>query len=359
MSVVSIVGARPQYIKLAPLHSELQKLKIKHQVINTGQHYDYRMAGVFFEDLQLPKPNIDLEVGSDEAGIMTAKILRGCTKALRKLKPTLAIVYGDTNSTLGGALAAAQAGIPLVHVEAGLRCHDMRVAEELNRAITDRVSNYLMAPTDDAIKNLKSEGITGRIWKTGDLLYDVVRRSLPPEAKQREILTDLGLISQKFILITLHRSDSVDDREKLSRLVQMLAQIGEPALFPIHPRTAKRLRHFGLTKKLHMNKNIRVCQPTGYHEMLSLAANARVIATDSGGLQREAYFLKTPCLLLREVTEWVEIVKSRGSMVVGFDLQRFKRGMHKQRFNFSNRSLCLAGASHRIARHLADILTGL
>ncbi len=359
MPVVSIVGARPQYIKLAPLHSELKKLKVRHSVINTGQHYDHSLAGQFFADLQLPKPAVNLEVGSAEAGVMTAKILAGCTQALSSLKPKLVVVYGDTNSTLGGALAAAQLRIPMVHVEAGLRCHDMSVPEELNRVLTDTLSDYLMAPTDQSVENLRREGARGRIWKTGDLLYDVLKASLPTRKRQLEIIREFGFEPEKYLLITIHRADSVDNRESLTRLVSMLEKIKEPAIFPLHPRTEKRLRQFRLSGRLRKIKNLLLSEPLGYRQILSLTANARLVATDSGGLQREAYFLRKPCLLLRGVTEWLEIVRSRGSAIVGFDERRFTNGLYQRTFNFSNRSICRTGAARRIAEKIAGIYTSL
>jgi UDP-N-acetylglucosamine 2-epimerase len=355
MRIVSIVGARPQYIKLAPLHQSLIARHIDHQVINTGQHYDYRMAGVFFKELSLPKPRYDLEVGSGSASEMVARVIERAAAKLRALAPELVVVYGDTNSTLGAALAAAQLNLPLAHVEAGLRCFDMRVPEELNRVIADRISRYLFCPTPQSVANLKAEGLVRGVFTTGDLLYDVLRQSLPPRHRRLQLLQQQELDDRQFLFLTLHRSDSVDNKDKLSRLVAMICSLKETTLFPIHPRTRKRLLEFGLWKTLNGNRHLKIIEPLGYPETLALLASCLMALTDSGGIQREAYYLKVPTLLLRDVTEWVEIQRSGGSYIVGLDQQKLHTGLTRHRFDFSNRSICRSGAAERIATRLARL----
>ncbi|MCK4856954.1 MAG: UDP-N-acetylglucosamine 2-epimerase (non-hydrolyzing) [candidate division Zixibacteria bacterium] len=356
MRIVSVVGARPQLIKLAALHRELNRFDIDHQVINTGQHYDRNLAGVFFDELKLPEPRYDLGVGSAATGEMVAKILAGSARALRKLAPDLVVVYGDTNSTLGGALAAAQLGYKLAHVEAGLRCFDLSIPEELNRVVTDRIADIHFCPTPQAKLNLKKEGIIRRVYQTGDILYDVMQSVLPSKKEMTSQVARFGLEVGRYLLVTLHRSDSVDDRDKLRRLVSLLASLREQVFFPIHPRTRKRLRQFDLMSRLKQRANIKIVPPCGYRESLSLVASARMVLTDSGGIQREAYRLRVPTLLLREVTEWVEILKARGSMIVGFDRDKLKYGLYRRRFCFTDRLLCRSGAANRIAKLLRQLV---
>jgi len=351
--IVTIVGARPQYIKLAPLQRALAPLGLDHRVINTGQHYDYQMAGVFFRELKLPKPAANLAVGSADAAEMTARILERCAVQLRRLSPDLVVVIGDTNSTLGGALAAAQLHLPLAHIEAGLRCFDLGTPEELNRLVTDHVAQHRYCPTPQAVANLKAEGITTGVSLTGDLLYDVLTDTLPGAHETGAILKSMSLTPDSYYVATLHRADSVDDCVNLTTLVEMLCALPAPTIFPVHPRTRERLRSFKLLGRLRNSKSVRLVEPVGYRQMLALIGGCRILLTDSGGLQREAYFLRRPTALLRNVTEWVEIVRSGGSVIVGFDPARLRQALTKHRFSFSDRTFCRAGAAARIARKLA------
>lgn len=351
MRIVSIVGARPQYIKLAPLHLELLAHEVDHLVINTGQHYDHKLSQVFFDELELPKPVVNLGVGSGTNSEMTALILAGAGKALRKLAPDLVIVYGDTNSTLGGALAAAQINLPVAHIEAGLRCFDLSVPEELNRVVTDRISSCLFCPTATARANLRREGIGKCVYQTGDVLYDVMRLAMPTREEISATLAAKELARGGYLLLTLHRAGTVDDKRRLTRLVRLTGMLREPTIFPLHPRTRKRLQQFGLMRKLRASRYLRLTEPAGYREMLALTSAARLVLTDSGGLQREAYRLRVPVLLLRNTTEWVEIVKSGGGIIVDDDPQRLKQGL-KRRFRFADRTFCRTGAARRIVNHL-------
>lgn len=355
MRIVSIVGARPQYIKLAPLHRALVECHVDHQVINTGQHYDYQMAGVFFKQLSLPKPKYNLEVGSAATPEMVARVLERAASKLRKMKPDAVVVYGDTNSTLGGALAAVQLGIPLAHVEAGLRCFDLAVPEELNRVVTDRITRYLYCPTPQAVTNLKAEGITRGVFMTGDLLYDVLAESLPPSAERLRLLKRHGLTERQFLFLTLHRSDTVDNKDKLRQTVALISSLREAALFPVHPRTRKKLIEFGLWGTVSSNRHLKIIEPLGYSETLALLSCSRMALTDSGGIQREAYYLKVPTLLLRDVTEWVEINESGGSFIVGLDRSKLLEGLTSHRFDFRNRIIRRTGAAKRIATRLTSL----
>ncbi len=287
---------------------------------------------------------------------MTARVIDGCCKALKKLSPDLVVVIGDTNSTLGGAIAAAQMQLPLAHIEAGLRCHDMSVPEELNRAVTDRISNLLLCPTPQSVKNLKDEGITRGVYLCGDVLYDVLTHANPNREFAQSFLELHGLSFGGYYLATIHRADSVDSKENLTKLVSMLTAQKAPVLFPVHPRTQKNLRKFGLLGKLSGSKHIYMTEPLGYRESLAAISGSRMVLTDSGGLQREAYFLRVPTLLLREVTEWVEINRSGGSKIVGFDRAKLLREIKSGNFRFANRGICRLGASRRIARRLVEFV---
>lgn len=352
MHIVSIVGARPQYIKLAPLHNELERLGVRHQTVNTGQHYDHNLAQIFFDQLSLPKPVLNLGVGSGSNSEMTALVLEKSAQALRKLRPDLLIVYGDTNSTLGAALAGAQLGIPLAHVESGLRCFDLSVPEELNRVITDRISQYLFCPTGTAVDNLKREAVVGKIYRTGDVLYDVMKLAMPRRAEMLATLANHNLEPEKYLLLTLHRAGTVDDKASLSFYVEQIAKIKEPIVFPLHPRTRRRLKQFRLMGQLRSNPHLRLIEPCGYRETLALTAQARMVLTDSGGLQREAYRLRVPVLIIRDTTEWVEIIKSGGGMIVGRNAKLLREGLQSHKFRFRDTAFSRSGAAARIARHL-------
>ena len=353
------MGARPQYIKLAALARELEKHGLEHLVINTGQHYDYRMAGIFFHEFSLPRPKSDLEVGSGNSATMVARVLERAAPKLTKLAPDLVVVYGDTNSTLGGSLAARQRNIPLCHVEAGLRCFDLGVPEEINRVVTDRIADLHLCPTPQSVSNLKSEGIRKNVFLTGDLLYDILRLALPPKRDRELILRQFGLQAGEYLLLTLHRSETVDSREKLAQLVRMLSGLKEPTLFPLHPRTRKRFHQFRLWQRLTAIKTLKIVDPLGYRVTLTLVSSARRVLTDSGGIQRESYFLRVPVLLLREITEWVEIHKAGGSFIVGFDRRRLDQGLYHRQFRFSNRAICRVGAANRIALRIVAYLKSL
>ena len=338
MKIAMIVGARPQFIKLAPLSKELRKNNFDEIVIHTGQHYNYEMSELFFKNLNIPKPDYNLGIGSGLHGEQTGKMLIEIEKVLQKEKPDLVIVFGDTNSTLAGALAAAKLKLPLAHVEAGLRCFDKKVPEEINRILTDHCSNYLFCPTETAVENLKNEGINKGIWLVGDIMVDSLKQNLKIAEKKPIILEKLNLKPKDYFLATLHRAKNTDNYERLKNIVDAFCEI-ENLVFPCHPRTEKYLKQSGLWDKL-MDK-IKVIKPVGYLDMLMLEKNAKKILTDSGGVQKEAYIFKVPCITLREKTEWVETIENKWNVLVGANksniintIEEFNPSLktHKERF---------------------------
>ena len=320
MKVASIVGARPQFIKAAVVSRELRK---HHQevLIHTGQHYDANMSRLFFRELDIPEPEYNLGVGSGPQGAQTGKMLARIERVLRKEKPEWVLVYGDTNSTLAGALAAAKLYIPVAHVEAGLRSFNRRMPEELNRILVDHISDSLFAPTETAMKNLEREGLAERAHLVGDVMEEALRYYLPLARTRSSILDRLQLEPKTYYLVTVHRAENTDVKMNLANILQALVQLDRPVIFPIHPRTRKMIKRFGL-EHVFDSQHIRFIDPVGYLEMLMLEENAAAILTDSGGVQKEAYWLRVPCVTLREETEWVETVESAWNVLVGADRQR-------------------------------------
>jgi UDP-N-acetylglucosamine 2-epimerase len=316
MKIISIIGARPQFIKASVVSEELRK-NFTEVIIHTGQHYDYEMSKLFFEQLNIPKPDYHLNVGSGTHGYQTGEMLKRIEEILIAEKPDLVLTYGDTNSTLAGALAASKMHVKTGHIEAGLRSFDKSMPEEINRIITDHCSDLLFCPTKTAVNNLKSEGITSGVYLTGDVMVDCLLKYIEVAEEKTTILEDLGIDRKRYLVVTIHRASNTDNRANLEQIVGALSEINEPIIFPIHPRTRKRLIEFGLYDKLINQKNIKVIQPAGYLEFLMLMKNARIIITDSGGIQKEAYILKVPCITLRENTEWVETVQDGWNVLVG------------------------------------------
>lgn len=320
MKVVSVVGARPQFIKCAPVSCELRKFA-QDVLVHTGQHYDDSMSGVFFRELGLPEPNYHLAVGSGSHGHQTGEMLKKIEEVLLKEKPDVVLVYGDTNSTLAGALAAAKLHIPVAHVEAGLRSHNRKMPEEINRVMTDHLSSLLLCPTDTAVGNLRQEGVTNGVHLVGDVMYDALLDGVEIAKRTSKILNRLAVQPGQYILVTVHRAENTDDPQRLEGIITALiglADAGHRVVFPVHPRTQKHLR--GLSLDLH--ERVLQIDPVSYLDMLFLESVARVILTDSGGIQKEAYWLRVPCLTLREETEWKETVESGWNHLVGTDNHR-------------------------------------
>jgi len=344
MKIVTIVGARPQFIKAAAIQRAIQafnqnrsrsKRRIQEILVHTGQHYDYLMDKVFFEELELPKPDYHLGVGSGSHAKQTGMMLEHIEVVLKKENPKIVVVYGDTNSTLAGALAAAKLNIPVAHVEAGLRSYNRTMPEEMNRLVTDHLSTLLFCPTDQAVRNLLKEGIRngeGRIVKkVGDVMYDSILYYSKIAENKSPILHDLNLVNPQsairnpqYYLATLHRAENTDDPKKLKSIFRALNEIGEktPVILPLHPRTKKMMKVYHLFSKF---KNIKFIEPVSYLDMLKLEKNAKAILTDSGGIQKEAYWLRVPCFTLREETEWVETINGGWNVLTGTEVKRILR----------------------------------
>ena len=346
MKIVTIVGARPQFIKAAAIRRAVQKInersqtrlyekrRIQEILVHTGQHYDYMMDKVFFEELKLSKPDYHLGAGSGSHAKQTAKMLERIEMVLEKEKPERVIVYGDTNSTLAGALAAAKLNIPVAHVEAGLRSYNRTMPEEINRLVTDHLSTLLFCPTDQAVQNLLKEGIkdggTRIVKNVGDVMYDSILYYSKIAKKRSTILKNLGFDTRhetrvtSYYLATLHRAENTDDPKKLKSICRALNEIGEktPVILPLHPRTKKMMKVYRLFSKF---KNIKFIEPLSYFNMLKLEKNATGILTDSGGIQKEAYWLRVHCFTLREETEWVETINSGWNVLTGTEVKRILR----------------------------------
>ncbi len=323
MRIVSVVGARPQFIKLAVLSPLLRK-KHEELIVHTGQHYDFELSQIFFDQLKLPKPDFFLGAGSDTNARQVAKMVAALDELLPKLKPDLVLVYGDTNSTLAGALAAAYNKIPQAHVEAGPRSYQMEMPEEINRVTADHLADYLFCPTPQKVKLLKSERVHGKAIHSGDVMLDVTLKFLPL-ARQNGLDSKLGLSPGEYTYITLHRAENVDTPARLAKAIRILEMLKGPVVFPAHPRTRKRLEAFGLLSRVQKLKNLRFIEPVGYLQSLALLDGARLCLTDSGGLQREAFFLSRPCLILRPKTEWTELLQGNFSQLVDLDVAKVRQ----------------------------------
>ena len=311
MKAVSIVGVRPQFIKNAPVSQELRK-NAQEILVHTGQHYDRELSQTFFDELNLCHPDYNLGVGSGTHGYQTGEMLKRIENVLTTVQPDIVLVYGDTNSTLAGALAAAKLRIPLAHVEAGLRSYNKDMPEEINRIITDHCSDLLFCPTETAGVNLEKEGITHGVHVVGDVMYDALLYYCNL-AEKSQIKTQLALEPKTYILATLHRASTTDNYDALKRIITGLSRLDCTVVFPVHPRTRKALNTFGIP----LGENIVVIEPVGYLDFLTLESSAAAIVTDSGGIQKEAYLLRIPCITVREETEWVETVEDGWNVLVG------------------------------------------
>ena len=324
-----VLGTRPEIIKMSPVIRELEKRRIEYFVIHTGQHYSYNMDRIFFEELELPQPDYKLDVGEryHTHGSQTGEMIKGIEEILMKEKPHVVLVEGDTNSVLAGGLAAVKLHIPVGHVEAGLRSFDRNMPEEINRVVVDHISDYLFAPTEVARKNLLNEGIDKeRIYVTGNTIVDAVYQNLAIAKRKSRILEKYELKKNEYILVTFHRQENVDDPARLKNLVNMLNMLDFPAIFPMHPRTRKRIDEFGYRIK---NEKVRVIEPLGYLDFLLLLANAKVVLTDSGGIQEESNILHVPCLTLRDNTERPETVEVGSNIVVGVNAEKVIETLHQ------------------------------
>jgi len=312
--VASIVGARPQFIKAAPVTRALAG-RFDEVLIHTGQHYDRGMSARFFEELQIPEPQYNLGVGSSPHSTQTGKMLIELGKILAAVRPSIVVVYGDTNSTLAGALAAVQAGIPVAHVEAGLRSFNRRMPEETNRIISDRIASFLFCPTPRAVENLGHEGITQGVHLVGDVMKDALDYNLAVARGRSQILARLGVRPREYVLATVHRAANTDDPDRLRRLLAAFGGLPSRIVLPLHPRTRKMMDEHSLV----CPANTFLIEPLGYLDSLVLQENADCILTDSGGIQKEAYMLGVRCITLREETEWIETVEAGWNRLAGVE----------------------------------------
>lgn len=328
MKIVTIVGARPQFIKAAAISRVIRELRriqgasaLVERIVHTGQHYDRNMSEVFFEEMDIPKPDYNLEIAGGSHGQMTGRMLEAVEAVLLQERPDWVLIYGDTNSTLAGALAAAKLHIPVAHVEAGLRSFNMRMPEEVNRILSDRISTLLLCPTSTAVNNLHAEGVRKGVHDVGDVMYDVSLFYRDLAVQRSPILKDLGVGEGRYVLATCHRAENTDDPARLRGIVEALAAIARraPVVLPLHPRTRKLLVEQGLSEKLGA---VKVVDPVSFLDMVRLEQSAQAIVTDSGGVQKEAYFFGVPCLTTRDETEWVETVESGWNRLVGADADK-------------------------------------
>ncbi len=314
MKIITVIGARPQFIKAAAVSN---KLREKHEeiLVHTGQHYDENMSKIFFDELNIPYPNYNLSVGSGGHGKQTGEMMTKLEEIYEKEKPDMILVYGDTNSTLAGVLVASKMLIPVVHVEAGLRSFNKAMPEEQNRILTDHLSSELFAPTETAIRNLKNEGIVENVYNVGDVMFDAVLHFGEIAKKNSTIIERLNLENKEFILTTIHRAENTNDISRLKNIIEALNASDKTIVLPLHPRTKKYMSDYNL----EFGDNIIVIDPIGYLDMLALESNCIKVVTDSGGVQKEAFFMKKPCITMRDETEWVETVENDWNRIVGTD----------------------------------------
>lgn len=387
MKIISIVGARPQFIKLAPLIQHIQKNKksdlrqeIEHIIVHTGQHYDFEMNKIFFDELGIPDPDFNLEVGSGSHAFQTGEMMKRAEKILMKFKPDWVLVYGDTNSTLAATLTATKLHIRTAHVESGLRSYNTRMPEEINRVLTDRCADILFCPTENAVKNLRKEGFTNIIDEgklislsaisaqmtdpqfpltinVGDIMYDALLMSLEIAEKKSTILEKLALKPKQYFLATLHRAENTDNKDRLSIIMDAFSEISNehPLIFPVHPRTENSLGEIELPQSSF--DHVRMTSPISYFDMLILEKNASKILTDSGGVQKEAYLLNIPCITLRDETEWIETVESGLNVLTGVDKDRIIEAVRSSSsINRSNRGIFGDGStSQKIIKILGNL----
>jgi UDP-N-acetylglucosamine 2-epimerase len=367
-----VVGARPQFIKSAPIIHEIiqNHEEIRLHIVHSGQHYDSEMSAIFFRELQIPRPSMNLQTGSGSHATQTATIMTRLEPTILRVKPRLVIAPGDTNTTLAAAITAAKLGIPVAHVEAGLRSGDIHMPEEINRRLTDHCSTLAFAPTKTAVANLNSEGLRSKVYFAGDTMVDAMETVLPyVQGRQNAVLEQFKLNSRQYVLVTLHRPSNVDDNTRLRAIFEALHRLAKriPIIFPVHPRTLGRLRELGEAKR--KRQNVKLTIPQGYIESLSLLKNAACLVTDSGGMQKESFIFHIPCITLRPNTEWPETLRGHANRLVtnprqitteviqvAFDEQlRNKLNRLRNPFGDGHASARIARALERYLRNTSDV----
>ena len=321
MRVLTLVGNRPQFVKAAAVSAHL-RARHEEVLVHSGQHYDDELSAVFFRELGLPAPDRQLGIGSGDAGEQVAGMMHAFEPVLDDVAPDLVLVYGDTNTTLAGALSCARLGQPLAHVESGMRSWDQAMPEERNRVLTDHLSGLLLCSTSTAVENLAGEGIEEGVELVGDVMADVTLLTAPIAARESDALERFGVREGEYLLVTAHRAGNVDDPDALARLVEILLSLPARALFPVHPRTRARLEAAGVMPELERAEGLSLLPPLGYLDFLQLLRHARAVLTDSGGVQKEAYLLEVPCITLRETTEWTETLEQGWNRLAGLDRGR-------------------------------------
>lgn len=360
IKLLTIVGARPQFIKAAMLSKAIKAYSQKHPntieevIVHTGQHYDPEMSDVFFKQMDIPTPSYNLKVGGSSSITMIAQIMLKLESIFALEKPNYLVVYGDTNSTLSGALVASHLKVPIIHIEAGLRSFNRTMPEEINRVLVDHITSLFFCPTNQAVCNLEREGILDRVFLTGDVMYDAALHFGALVEHRETIFNKLELKPKEFVLATFHRAENTDDPNKLKSILSALDKISDgynPVICPLHPRTRKNIELFGLQRKANQSSIIFI-PPVDYLDMVALEKNAKTIITDSGGIQKEAYFHQTPCITLREETEWVETIQSGWNILVGADKRKIIEAFLEER---KTTSIAEYGNGHA-AEEMVDII---
>lgn len=358
MKIVTVVGARPQFIKCAPVSREFRKVASE-VLVHTGQHYDDNMSDLFFWDLDIPKPDYNLGVGSGSHGAQSGEMLKLIEEVLLKERPDYVVVFGDTNSTLAGALAAAKLHIPVAHVEAGLRSFNRQMPEEINRVIADHLSSLLFCPTKTAVKNLAQEGITDGVELVGDVMYEALLNNSQIAESRSTILKQLNLQPKEYFVVTVHRAENTDDGTRLQSILVALQELSSlhPVIWPVHPRARKALESHHPSPQI--NQSLHLIDPISYLDMLVLEKHSYVILTDSGGVQKEAYWFGVPCVTLRDESEWVETLKEEWNTLVSTDPDRIVAAAKLPAIPVSPRRFCDDGrAAERIVRILVESYEG-
>lgn len=353
IKILAVVGARPNFIKAYPIFEEFKKHKnIIPVLVHTGQHYDYEMSKVFFGDLNIPQPDYNLHVGSGSHAFQTAEVMKNLEPIVLKEKPNWVFVFGDVNSTLAGALVSSKLHVPIAHVEAGLRSYDKSMPEEINRVLTDHISDVLFCPTKISVENLRMEGIVKNVYNVGDVMYDAYLKIAKAAEKRSKIMRQLKLEKKKYILLTIHRAKNTQDAGHVKNILKILSNTGQIFIFPVHPRTKKLIEN----EEKEVYPNIKFIKPVSYLDMITLEKNAAKIVTDSGGVQKEAYFAKVPCITLREETEWVETVEDGWNVLTGDRKKRISEAVKsfnphgRQKMNYGN-----GNAARKIVNMLNEV----